>query len=404
MTEATGESIIQSPEELKRLVEHLERSGRFAFDTEFVSEETFEPVLCLIQIATRERLAVIDALAVGDLSSFWEVALSDSVEVVMHAAGEDLRICQLRTGRLPLRMFDVQMAAGLIGLSYPLSLSNLVAQILGIRLAGSETRTDWRRRPLSPAQLEYALDDVRHLLDLFDRISARLDELGRGDWARTEFADFLRSVAERAEIDRWRRLPGLQALSRRGLEAARLLAIWREDEARRMNRPLRQVMRDDLLTAIAKRQPRNRRELEALRDFNRPALLHRSPQILDVLELARRAPEAELPELTSRWEEPAGLSTVTNLLSATLAQCCAQNELAVGLVGNVGDLKQLVRWHLEGQVEPHRPALMRGWREPLFGRMLLDVLEGRLGLRVVDPASEFPVAVEPVGPRKYISD
>jgi ribonuclease D len=404
MTEATGEAIITSPAQLDGLLTHLEACGRFAFDTEFVSEETFEPVLCLIQVATRDRLAVIDALQIRDLSGFWEVVLKPSMQVVMHAAGEDLRICLLQTGTLPQQVFDVQMAAGLAGLSYPLSLSNLASQVLGIALAGSETRTDWRRRPLTPAQVQYALDDVRHLLDLADRLAVRLDQLGRRDWANVEFAEFIGSIARRFEEDRWRRLPGLHQLSRRGLEAARLLAGWREHEARRMNRPLRQVMRDDLLVAIAKRLPRDRRELEALRDFNRPALLNRAQQILAVLEEARAVPEDRLPEFPPRWEEPPGLSTITNLLSAALAHSCAQNEISAPLVANVSDLKHLVRWNLEGRPESERPALLEGWRAKLCGQLLLDVLEGRLALRVADPTSEFPVALEPVESQEWADD
>jgi ribonuclease D len=396
MTEATGEANITSRSQLDELLRHLEASGRFAFDTEFVSEETFEPVLCLIQVATRERLAVIDPLQIRDLSGFWELVQKPSLEVVMHAAGEDLRICLLRTGTLPERVFDVQIAAGLAGLSYPLSLSNLVWQVLGLTLSGSETRTDWRRRPLTAAQLEYALDDVRYLLDLADRLTVRLDERGRRDWAEVECAESIRSIARRGAEERWRRLPGLHHLSRRGLEAARRLAAWREDEARTTNRPLRQLMRDDLLVAVAKRLPRNRRELEALRDFNRPALLNRAQNILTILDEARSVPEDRLPESPPRWEEPPGLSTVTNLLSAALAQCCVQNEVNAALVASVADLKHLVRWHLEGRPDHHRPALLEGWRAQLCGQLLLDVLEGRLALRVADPGSEFPVALEVV--------
>ena len=317
MAEGTVGEIITTPAKLAKLVEHLRASGRFALDTEFVSEDTFEPILCLLQLATREQLAVIDPLAVRDLSPLWAVVNDPSIEVVMHAAGEDLRICHLKTGSLPRRVFDVQIAAGLIGLSYPLSLVNLVSQVLSKSLAGSETRTDRRHRPLSPAQLDYALDDVRHLLDLADDISARLGKLGRTRWAEDEFEDLITPVARRAADDRWRRLPGLQALSRRTLEMARRLSDWREDEARRLNRPMRQILRDDLLVAIAKRQPANRRGLEALRDFNRPALLNRSQEILAILEEARRAPESELPELAPRHEEPPGLSTITNLLSVS---------------------------------------------------------------------------------------
>jgi ribonuclease D len=361
-------------------------------------------VLCLIQVATRERLAVIDPLAVREVSPFWDVVLDPTVEVVMHAAGEDLRICLIRTRSLPQRLFDVQMVAGLVGLNYPLSLVNLVGQVLGISLGGSETRTDWRHRPLSAAQLKYALDDVRHLLDLADHFTERLAQLRRTTWAESEIADFLESIAQRADEDRWRRLPGLHLLSRRSLEMARRLAEWRENEARRQNRPLRQVVRDDLLVAIAKRQPRNRRDLEALRDFNRPALLNRSQDILAIVDQARAVPEAELPDLPARHEEPPGLSTVTNLLSAALAQCCVQNQLAGSLVANVADLKHLVRWHLGGRNDSRRPALIQGWRGELCGPLLLDVLEGRLALRVVDPESEFPVALEQLRPKHCESD
>jgi len=398
MADVTGEAIVTTPAGLEELVDHLRASGRFALDTEFVSEDTFEPVLCLIQLATRERLAVIDPLAIRDLSPFWNVVHDPSVQVVMHAAGEDLRICLLRTGLLPRRVFDVQMAAGLTGLSYPLSLVNLVGQVLGISLAGSETRTDWRHRPLSAAQLHYALDDVRYLLELADHFAGRLTQLERTAWAEDEFDAFIESIARRAADDRWRRLPSLHLLGRLGLEMARRLSIWREEEARRRNRPMRQVLRDDLLVAIARRQPTNRRGLEALRDFNRPALVNCGQEILAILDESRAVPEEQLPELPARHEEPPGLSTVTNLLSAALAQCCAQNEIAGSMVANVADLKHLVRWHLDGRDDSHRPLLLEGWRHAFCGQFLLDVLEGRLALRVVDPRSEFPVALEPAQP------
>jgi len=396
MADATGEATIINAAQLDRLVAHLRTCGRFAFDTEFVSEDTFEPVLCLIQVATREETVVIDPFQVRDLSAFWDVVTDPSVQVVMHAAGEDLRICLLRAGKLPIGVFDVQLAAGFVGFSYPLSLVNLVGQALGISLAGSETRTDWRRRPLSAAQVQYALDDVRHLLDLADHISGRLDQLERTGWAEAEFRDMVKAIAGRAEEDRWRRLPNLNQLSRRGLEAARQLAAWREDEARRQNRPLRHVMRDDLLVGIAKRQPRNRRDLEALRDFNRPALLSQSGTILAILDKARSAPDDQLPEHFARPDEPPGVAMVGSLLSAALAQCCAQNQVAAPLVANATDLRHLVRWHLEGRDEARRPSLLHGWRHTFCGQLLLDILDGRLALRVAEPGGEFPVVLDPV--------
>ena len=395
MTATAPESLVATPRQLHDLITHVRESGRFAFDTEFVSEETFEPVLCLLQVATPSRMAVVDPLAIGDISPLWDLFLDPEIEVVMHAAGEDLRICQLRTGRLPRRVFDVQIAAGLVGYSYPLSLVNLVSQALRISLPGSETRTDWRRRPLSSAQLRYAVDDVRHLLELADRISARLRELGRLDWAESEFLRLRAAVENRADDDRWRRLPGLHQLNRRGLEAARRLALWREEEARRQNRPLRQILRDDLLVAIAKRQPASRRDLEALREFNRPALSSKSREILEVLEQARGVAEDQLPEPADRPDDLPGASAVASLLSAAVGRCCAENQVAASLVATSADLRELIRWFLNGRRPDRRPALLEGWRGSLCGDLLVEVLEGRRTFRVVDPAAEFPVAVEP---------
>jgi ribonuclease D len=394
MASTSDESLITSDSELKDLVEHIRRSGRFAFDTEFVSELTFEPVLCLVQVATAERLVALDPLAIRDVSPIWEVVIDPSIEVVMHAAGEDLRICRFHTGRLPQRVFDVQVMAGLVGFGYPLSLGNLMGQALGATVFGGETRTDWRRRPLSPAQLRYALDDVRYLLPLADRITEQLRALDRQNWAEDELRLFIAAIQNRDEESRWRRLPGLHQLNRRGLEVARLLSEWRFDEARRLNRPIRQILRDDLLVGIAKRQPASRQELEALRDFNRPHMLSKSPEILGLIARAQSLPAERLPEHNERHDDGPGLTMLVNLLAATLSHCCAHHRVAPALVGTSNDLKELVRWHLQERPDTYTPSLASGWRDQVCGATLLDVLAGRRALRVVDPQSEVPVAVE----------
>jgi len=387
---------IATPEALDELVAHIRASGRFAFDTEFVSEETFEPILCLVQVATETRLAVVDPLKVGDLATFWDAVIDPSLEVIMHAAGEDLRICKLKTGTVPRRVFDVQIAAGLVGFGYPLSLGNLVHQALRISLPGGETRTDWRRRPLTDAQLRYALDDVRHLLDLADLLGDKLGRLGRVDWAEGEFATFLQGIEHRSEEDRWRRLSGLHLLNRRGLEVARRLSEWRVEDARKANRPLRSVLRDDLLVAIARRQPANRRDLEALRDFNRPQLLSRANEIVAVIAAAQAVPADDLPEAAGRHDDGPGLAMVVSLLNATLSQTCAQGKVAVGLAGGSNDLKELVRWYGEGRDEALPPDLLRGWRDEVCGKTLLEVLSGRRALRIVDPLADVPVALDAI--------
>jgi ribonuclease D len=394
MAETTEIPLITSRAELESLADHLRAAGRFAFDTEFVSEETYEPVLCLVQVATADRLVAIDPLAFKDLDPFWAVVNDPAVEVVMHAAGEDLRICRFQTGRMPSRVFDVQVAAGLLGFGYPLSLGNLVAAGVGESVFGGETRTDWRRRPLTPAQLRYAMDDVRFLLPLADRFHRELRDLGREAWAEREFADLIGDIENRYDEDRWRKLSGLHHLNRRSLEVARRLHDWRQSEARRQNRPIRQVLRDDLLVAIAKRQPANRQDLEALRDFNRPHLLAKAREILAVVAEAAAVPAADLPELPLRHDEGPGLTMLVNLLAAALAYCCARGRVAVGLVGTTGDLKELVRWHSQDYPHESTPRLASGWRVEVCGESLLDVLAGRQTLRVVDPNAEVPVDLE----------
>ncbi len=397
MKESPAESpLITTVAGLDDLVRHVREAGRFAFDTEFVSEETFEPNLCLIQVATADRLAVVDPLAVRDLSAFWNLVIDPAIEVVMHAAGEDLRICKIQTGTVPRRVFDVQIAAGLVGPGYPLSLGNLTNARIGVSLAGGETRTDWRRRPLSPAQLRYALDDVRYLLEIADGLKDELARLGRTAWAEAEFADFLAGIKDRTDEERWRRLSGLNSLNRRGLESARRLAEWRQEDARRSNRPLRSVLRDDLLVAIAKRQPANRRDLEALRDFNRPHLLNKANEIIDVIAAALAVEVDDLPAMAERHDDGPGIAMVVSLLSATLARCCGQERVAIGLVGGAGDLRELIRWQVDGRPNDHRPVLAEGWRKEVCGDTLLDVVAGRRALRVVDPEADIPVALDPV--------
>ncbi len=168
------------------------------------------------------------------------------------------------------------------------------------------------------------------------------------------------------------------------------------EEARSSNRPIRQIMRDDLIVGIAKRQPKTKRDLEALRDFNRPALISRTRELLDVIAEAMQVPDDRLPELGERTDDLPGMSMLTSLLNATMAHCAARQQLSTGLVGSTNDLKILIRWHLDGRPEGREPALLRGWRADVCGKTLLDVLSGRVALRIDDLGAEVPVALEPV--------
>lgn len=386
--------LINTQREVEELVDHLRSCGTFAFDTEFIPEETYEPELCLIQIATRDKLAVIDPRVIPKLSVFWDVVVDPAMRVVVHAASEDLRICNLQTERLPERVFDIQLASGLVGSAYPASLGVLVQRYLGKTVLSSETRTDWRKRPLSPSQIEYALDDVRHLLQIADILEAKLTELGRADWMREETGMLMREIALRDSPDRWTRISGIHTLNRRGLEIARRLYQWRLDTAMSTNKPVRQLIRDDLLIGIAKRQPKSRSDLESLRDFNRPALIKAGGEIMRIVDEAKRLPEEQLPRLPARVDDLPGASMLIGILTAALAYTCNQAKVAQSMVATTGDLKDLVRWFLEGRSPSDLPVLLQSWRAEVCGELLIDVLDGRKKLRVSDPSSSVPIAIE----------
>ncbi len=170
------------------MLRYLAKCPVIGFDTEFVGEETYHPSLCLVQVATPTRLVLIDPLSAGPLDAFWQLIVDPARVVVVHAGREEVRLCRLWSGQPPGNLFDLQLAAGLAGLVYPLGHGALVNQVLGVRLAKGETLTEWRRRPLTPEQIRYAFDDVRFLLAAWEKLTARLNKLGRLAWAREEFA------------------------------------------------------------------------------------------------------------------------------------------------------------------------------------------------------------------------
>lgn len=386
--------LINTKRGLDELVDRLYESGTFAFDTEFIPEDTYEPELCLIQIATPTELAVVDPRVIPNLPRFWDAVLDPSLRVVVHAGTEDLRICYLQTGQLPVRVFDIQLAAGLAGSSYPASLASLVQRYVGRSVNSAETRTDWRKRPLTPNQVEYALDDVRYLLHISDMLEQKLTEMNRIDWLEDETGKLLDDISRRDHPSRWLKLSGVHTLSRRSLEVARRLYQWRLETAIKSNRPLRQLMRDDLLVGIAKRQPKSRTDLESLRDFNRPAHMKAAPEILKIVQDSLKVPDSDLPRLPERVDDLAGGSMLIGIMTAVLAYACVHAKVSQGMVATTSDIKELVRWYLDGKPADDIPVLMESWRGDVCGTLMLDVLEGRKSLRITDPANEVPVTIE----------
>jgi ribonuclease D len=398
---ADSYQLIESPQQLQRLGEALRDVQRLAIDTEFVSEYSYRAQLCLLQLAwptAQQRgvhLAVIDAHSAGDLTPLWHLLAEAGRETVVHSGREEMLFCHRAIGRWPARVFDVQIAAGLVGYEYPASYASLVSKVLGVAASKGETRTDWRRRPLSPHQLAYALDDVRYLLPLSDKLRNRLKRLGRLAWLEEETGHWLAQLEVNLPRHRWRNVPRIGSLSRRELGVLQALWHWRDELAMRRNTPPQKVLRDDLVVELARRATSDPHRIQAVRGLERRDFRPLIPQLARCIEQALQIPEEDLPRVARKHRESPQRTLLGQFLTASLASICRRHHLAPSIVGTASDVRELIAYRLgEYRADEEPPALARGWRATIIGSVLDDLIAGRLVVRVADPRADDPLVFE----------
>ena len=396
-TDRPAPAIITTDAQLRPLCDRLAGAGRFAFDTEFIMEDAYETTVCLIQAATESEVALIDPLAGVDTHPFWELVAEPSIEIVLHAGAEDLALCPQLVGKTPANVFDVQIAAGLVGRDYPLSLTRLVHKTLGLRLPKSQTLTDWRRRPLTEAQQAYAADDVAYIPMVHRRLVKRLAKLGRLDWAREEFAQLeLPQTYEPTAQTRLVRLKGIGSLDREALAVVAELLDARQVLARKFDRPARAVLRDHLLLEIARNRWTRPEQIRSLRG------LHVRARAIEVLAQAVKRglalPANQRPTVPDTIEDTPRELVLVSLVTAVLRDFCLANDVAFSLTATKQSIRQLVHSHTRSI--PSRSALSRGWRAQAVGQMLVKVLQGQAQIRVTAQPAEPRLIVEadPTGP------
>jgi ribonuclease D len=386
---------ITTDQHLRDFCEIIAAAPIVAFDTEFVSEDSYLPELCLVQLAAGGRLAIVDPLELPDLSPLWDLLTSPGRETLVHAGREEFRFIGRYSGKRPSQWFDVQLAAGLIGLEYPASYGTLSTKLLGKSISKDETRTDWRRRPLTERQLEYALLDVADLEAIREVLHRRLSKLGRLAWLETELADWQADLIEFETGERWRRLGGIAGLSPRALAAVRELSNWRDAEAERRNQPARRILRDDLLIEVAKRQTADPNRLRAVRGMERGDLQRYLPKLAQCVEKALAMKESDLPRLTRKSSRPQ-LNLLGQFLSTALGSICRTAQVAPSLAGTAQDVRDLIayRLNLGGFTDGEVPSLARGWRAEVVGQVIDHLLAGDLAVRIADPLDEEPLVFE----------
>jgi ribonuclease D len=369
---------ITDAEGLDSLLDDARAAGRCALDTEFVWERTYAPVLCLVQIATPSRLAVIDPLRGAPLAPVAALMSDPEVVKAMHAATADLAAFALHFDAPSASVFDTQLAAGFAGYGGSLSLERMLDQTVHVRLRHSEGFTDWSKRPLTQTQVDYAADDVRHLLDAMDALEVRLREQGRERWAHEEMRRRYDGALLVQDPDQaWRRVAGRGKLRGEQLSTLVAVAAWREREARRRDMPTSWLIRDPTLVELARRRPRTAADAAQVRGLQ----IKRGQQLdelLRVLADEHGPPPVRDTELSSELRDR--IRVVLPLASSVLQAACAEAGIASELVATRDDLESLIRV-VAGGGEDH--PLLAGWRRELAGERLLRLLRGEIALRVV---------------------
>jgi len=376
---------VDSAASLRAVCEHLAGVERFALDTEFVGERTYVPALELIQAATPTHTALIDCRAVPSLEPFFAVLADRGIEKILHAGQQDLELFANLTGAAPAPIIDTQVAAAMSGYGAQVGYAQLVERCIGVSVEKSETLTDWTRRPLTKAQLAYAVDDVRHLLPVYEALRAKLIGLQRWEWVREECRRLERSVrsAPVAPREAWQRVRGRGTLRAKGLVVLRELAAWREEFASTRNKPRNAVARDEVLVEIARKAPTTLEGLRGLRAVRSRELERDAADVLARIARALETPREEWPQ-PAPAHGSAPSTGVVELLQAVLRLRAEAAGIAPSLLATHADLHVLVQRHASKDF--HDLPIMQGWRKTIAGSDLLALLEGRASV-ALDPAT-----------------
>lgn len=368
--------LIENTAELAALCEGWAKAEYITVDTEFMRENTFYAILCLVQVAGPEGAVAIDPLAPGmDLTPLYDLLAAPSPLKVFHAARQDLEIFFNKTGRVPAPIFDTQVAAMVCGFGESVGYETLAARLAGARIDKSSRFTDWSRRPLSERQVRYALEDVTHLRTAYEKLARNLERSGRAEWLGEEMA--LLSDPATYQIhpeNSWKRLKVRHAKPR-FLAVLREISAWREIEAQTRDIPRSRILRDEALLEIAGHPPRNIEELLRIRGMGRGlAEGKRGQTLLVAVERALALPETELPSLPHYDPPSRNIGPLMELLKVLLKLRCDEEDVAAKLIANTSDLERIA-----SDDEAEVPAL-QGWRREIFGNDALALKRGELAL------------------------
>jgi len=369
--------LITTTDELAAVCSRMATHPFVTVDTEFLRETTYYPLLCVAQMASPAEAVVIDALATGiDLAPFFALMANEKVVKVFHAARQDIEIVWNMAKTIPHPIVDTQVAAMVLGYGDSISYDQLVQRITGDTLDKSHRFTDWTRRPLSDAQIAYAVSDVTHLRDVYLKLATDLEKQARSNWVEAEMDVLTSPETYRADPERaWERL---KSRVRKPKELAILIevAAWREREAQNRDVPRGRVIKDEVIGDIAVQAPTTIERLGHLRSL--PKGFERSrwgEQIIDAVKRGIERDHKTLPHL-DRFRPAANGAAIVELLKVLLRMTAERHGVAAKVIATVDDLDRIA-----ADDEADVPA-MKGWRRELFGDKALALKHGRLALAI----------------------
>jgi len=363
--------LITDDDAFNSIVSELKEQADFAVDTEFHRERTYFPRLALVQIAWRGGLVLVDATTV-DLHPLAELFEGGTVAVA-HAADQDLEVLAYACGAIPQTLFDTQVAAGFLGMASP-SLGTLLEKTLGVRAPKADRLTDWLARPLSSEQLDYAANDVAHLLDAYDSLAADLRQRGRLTWAQDECEQLRQRARGARDPDTaWRRIKEARQLRGRARAVAQSVAAWRERRAAEIDQPIRHVLPDLAVIGIAQRPPSNPSDLRKVRGMQGRGIPEAvAKDLLAAVERGRTRPPPVDDGATGR-ELERELRPAVGLVSAWISQLARDLEIETSLLATRNDLESLLRGDTDAR-------LSHGWRAGLVGEPVRKLVHGEAAL------------------------
>ncbi len=371
-------NIINDNNTLKKFCNKCIKEKVLAIDTEFIRENTYYPILCLVQIASDSFSAVIDPLSEIDMEPVWAILSNEKILKVFHAGRQDLEIFFNLTGKIPKPIYDTQIAAMFCGLGDQVSYDRLVNKFLGLNISKESQFSNWLQRPLTNKQLQYALSDVNYLIKIFPLIKKTIKETNRAEWVEKEFQYLTnKKIYDINPNEVWKKIK-IKNPKREVLNILKYLAEWREIECKKRNLPRNRLIRDEILVTISQLKPNDIFSIKKIRGIPKILCDNDLNSILKIIKISDKIESNKWPKIPKYSKKLNVNKASLDLLKLLLSYCSQKSGLAEKLIVDADELRLILDGQMEGL------EVFKGWRNEIFGKFVNLLLSGKIAFTIKD--------------------